>query len=351
MEGLFKDYSVEIDQVSKEKWADLLNDFIDSTINQTWQYGEVRWGSNNLSHVVIKSNGDIISAAQIRILTLPILKRGIAYITYGPLWKKRGREPDVNNLRIMLKVLKKEYACSRKLILRIRPHGFVELDSDVEQVLNEEGFKITKGMFKERRRTILVDLHYSPEDLRKRLDKKWRHALKKSESESLYIIEGYDDELFKKFKPIFYELVTQKKFAPGVDVNEYERIQKILPSDQRMRVTICEVDGKPVSGSVCSYIGDTVVGMLSAINQEGRNVRAYYFLQWDEILWSKKAGRSYYDLGGINPDTNPSVYHFKAGINGQEVTFLGVYDYCESQFMVTSITAFENLLVQIKKQH
>lgn len=351
MTELFEGYTVEIDQISKDEWSNLLKEFMDSTIYQTWQYGEIRWGENNLSHVVIKNNGDILSAAQIRIIKVPLLKRGIAYITYGPLWKRSGRKPDIKTFRIMLQILKKEYACSRKLLLRIRPHGFVELDSGLEQVLNKESFKVTKGMFKERRRTILLDLRYSPDDLRKRLDKKWRRHLKKSESENVNIVEGYDDKLFTKFKPIFDEVVSQKKFDPGVNVNEFEKIQRILPSDQKMRITILEAGGKPVSGSVCSHIGDTVTGVLGATSQEGKTLRAYYLLQWDRILWSKKVGGIFFDLAGINPQTNPSVYHFKKGLNGDEVTFLGVYDYCESKFMLNSITTFENMLQNIKSLH
>jgi len=349
MEELFEGYSVEIDKISKEEWSDLLKIFMDSTVYQTWEYGQVRWGEANLSHIVIKKNEDIISVVQVRIIKIPLVKVGIAYVTWGPLWKRRGNVLDINRFRLMLKVLKKEYANSRKLLLRIRPHAFYELDRDMKQVLTEEGFQNTKGMFKDKKYTILVDLNPSVVDLRKNLHKKWRGSLNKSEKNNLSIVEGYDEQLFTKFKPIFDELINKKKFTPGVNVGEIEQIQKTLPQDKKMRITICEVHGKPVSGSVCSYIGDTVVGMLSATNDEGRSVNAYYLLQWDEILWSKKVGRNFYDLGGINQKYNPSVYRFKSRINGKEVTFMGVYDYCENKFINSSIATFENLLLHIKK--
>ncbi len=44
-----------------------------------------------------------------------------------------------------------------------------------------------------------------------------------------------------------------------------------------------------------------------------------YLLQWEMIKWLKQRGCQKYDLGGINLDDNPGVYHFKSGITNQEV--------------------------------
>jgi lipid II:glycine glycyltransferase (peptidoglycan interpeptide bridge formation enzyme) len=45
-------------------------------------------------------------------------------------------------------------------------------------------------------------------------------------------------------------------------------------------------------------------------------------LQWQMIERLKERGCQFYDLGGINPETNPGVYHFKSGFSGEDVSFI-----------------------------
>jgi lipid II:glycine glycyltransferase (peptidoglycan interpeptide bridge formation enzyme) len=203
---------------------------------------------------------------------------------------------------------------------------------------------LTKGIYRDKRQTILVDLSPSEEELRRRLKKGWRWSLRQAENSNLEIVEGFDRQLFEHFKPLFFEMLEQKKFKPGSDVNEFAQMQERLIPSHRMRITICKARGEPISGSVCSSLGEVVIGLLSATGGDGRQVHAYYLLQWDEILWAKRAGKCFYDLGGINPVTNPGVYHFKAGLRGQEVTFLGVFDFCKNELLYQATIGFESLL-------
>ncbi len=154
-------------------------------------------------------------------------------------------------------------------------------------------------------------------------------------------MERYDASLFRPFISLYDEILDTKKFQPGSSVDEFRRVQEQLPSEQRMRMTICQANGEAVAGSACSAIGDSVVGLLGASGEKGRLVNASYLLQWDEILWSKQAGKRLLDLGGINPETNPGVYHFKSGLRGSEVTFLGVYDICASWLLHKATLALE----------
>lgn len=347
MENLIKEriYTVEVDLVNREKWCQVLANFADASIYQTWEYGVERWGKKNLSHMVVRKNGEIISAAQVRILRIPALNTGMAYITYGPMWKTNSSVRDIENFRAGLQALIDEYAVSRGLFLRVRPWGFDEIDEDMAQTLFNLNFDLTKGIFRNKKRTILVDLSLSEVDLRRRLRKSWRQTLQRAEKENMRIIEGFDERIFRDFKKLYFDMLEYKKFKPGTDINELERIQEKLIPSQKMRVTICEFENIPISGSVCSSIGDTVIGLFSATSEAGRKKSAYYLLQWEEILWSKKTGKFFYDLGGINPVKNPGVYTFKSGIGGKEVSFLGVFDFCQNRLLYKTIMGFESLLL------
>ena len=48
------------------------------------------------------------------------------------------------------------------------------------------------------------------------------------------------------------------------------------------------------------------------------------------IKWLKQKGCKRYDLGGINLDDNPGVYHFKSGITDMEVFGMGTYETCKN---------------------
>lgn len=341
-------YLAEINQTTPSEWSHILSSFKDSTIYQTWEYASVKWGANNLDHIIIKHNGTVVAATQIIRITLPIVGVSIAYVTWGPLWKRYDSQLDHNVFRIILRTLKSTYGTSNTII-RIRPHGFDDYDSNMKRVLLNEGFRITEGMFRENLCTMLINLSYSEQELRKRLTKSWRNSLNKGIRENLSITERYDEQSFAKLKPLFDQLVKKKKFIPGSTIDQLEKVQVLLNAKDRLRVTLVEADGIAIAGSVCSDIGDTVIGMVGAANEEGRRRRAYYVLQWDEIMWAKNNNKSLYDLSGMNRVKNPSVYHHKSGLKGEEVTYLGVYDYCNNALLYRIMLIIENMFSNLSR--
>ena len=336
-------YDAEFNGISQTEWDRCITLFSDANVNQCWGYGSVKWGAGRNEHVVLKKAGDVRALAQVAIITSPVPGIGIAYVTWGPLWKRRDLLVEESSFRAMLEVLKDEYAHRRKLMLRIRPYGYEETDEAMRSVLEQVGFHPTNGIFKEKKRTILVNLGYSQEDMRRRLSKKWRNSLTNSEKEDLRIKEEFTDGPLYAIQPMYEGLMGKKNFE-GWNLIELAKIQNMLASDQKMRITTCEHENRTIAASVCSALGDTAVGLIGMTGDEGRKKRAYYLLQWDEILWAKQSGKTTYDLNGINPQKNPTVYHFKAGINGDEVTFLSVHDYCQSRVVYSLINLAEHAL-------
>ena len=71
-------YASEVDTVDETAWNQVIKQFDDANIYQTWSYDEVRCGRENISHLLLKRDGQIIAAAQSRIVQLPFIKAGIA---------------------------------------------------------------------------------------------------------------------------------------------------------------------------------------------------------------------------------------------------------------------------------
>src|SRR3954451_19929858 len=80
-------YRAEFDCVSREDWSELLARFSDASLYQTWDYDAVRCGGRNLSHLVLKSGDEILALAQARLVRVPGLRWGAAYVRWGPVWR------------------------------------------------------------------------------------------------------------------------------------------------------------------------------------------------------------------------------------------------------------------------
>jgi lipid II:glycine glycyltransferase (peptidoglycan interpeptide bridge formation enzyme) len=137
----------------------------------------------------------------------------------------------------------------------------------------------------------------------------------------------------------------RKTFETTVDVEEFGRIQEDLPESQRMRILICQDNGVPVAGLVASTIGDSAVYLLGATSDGGLNSKGAYLLQWTLIKWLKENGFKWYDLGGINPERNPGVYHFKKGLSGADVRRVSPLVACNS--LVSSAIVRTSLAMQV----
>jgi len=338
---LEESYRAEIDTVTATEWTDLLSRFADANIYQTWSYGGIRWGEKNLSRLVLRREGEVVAMAQVRIVCSPFIKRGVAYLRWGPLCQLRGHELDLQTSRQMAIALHEEYVKKRRLFLRILPNAFA--GSGRAEIFSNafSQFRNVSSEGAKTERTILLDLSPSIEQLRKNLDQKWRNKLNQAQKNNLTIIEGNGIELYDVFKQIYEKMWNRKRFETSVDVNEFGRICENLPAELKLKILICRQQERAVSGVVCSAIGNTGIYLLGATNDEGLNTKGAYLLQWTMIRWLKENGFQFYDLGGIDPEQNPGVYYFKRGFSGEDVTRIGAFESCEDFISAVGMKAMD----------
>jgi lipid II:glycine glycyltransferase (peptidoglycan interpeptide bridge formation enzyme) len=344
------EYTAEFDTVDKHEWHKILNQFSDANIYQTWSYDAVRCGEKNISHQVLRKADKIIAAAQARIVRIPILGLGAAYVRWGPFWQLRNQAPDPTAFRMALRALRNEYVCRRSLILRIFPVLYDDNTHSYTDVLSQEGYNPVPE--EERGRTLILDISTPIEDLRKKMDQKWRNCLNKAERNQLEVIEGTDDSLFADFIGIYGELLQRKKFEEPNDINEFRMIQRDLPPEFKMIIFLCRSEGVSSVGAIFTAIGETGVYLFGATNDQGMANKGSYLLQWKAIQWMKNIGCRVYNLNGINPIVNPGSYHFKAGLtgkSGKDVYYLGRFDCYSGEFTAKLARAADFLLPRLKK--
>lgn len=332
-------FQVEIDSVTEPEWGRLLDSFEDANIYQTWSYGSIRWRAKNLSHLLLKQADKVVAMAQLRIIRPKNFRMGIAYLRWGPICQTRNRDLDQSIVRAMADALRQEYVEKRGLYLEILPNAFS--NSPRGEVFQSafSGFNHGIGVSRGTYRTFVLDLQPSIEDLRKKLDKKWRNQLNAAERNDLQTSVGESVEEYDLFCKLFDQMWEKKRFETTVSTQEFRRIQEQLPTYQRMKILISRSKGEPVGGLVYSSMGDSAIYLLGATNDTGRNLKSAYLMQWSVIQSLKAAGVRYYDLGGINPVANPGVYHFKAGISGADVSHMSPLVACDSILSATFVKA------------
>lgn len=339
-------YSARLGSADRAEWEKLLRQFDDATIYQTWSYGAVRWGEPNLSHLILEKEGIIVGLAQATIRRLPWLKAGFAYIPWGPVWRKTGEEQEDEHLRNLLRALKQEYSGRRGLLLRLAPNEAEAHNSSIRPLLEGEGFVLFARPY----RTLLIDLSTSLDELHKKVSRRWRRALKAAQTKGLEIIEGTSDDMFNVLVALHRKMVARKKFRPGIDIGEFQAIQKDLPDQDKMKIMICLQQGEPISALCASLLGRKAVALVGGTTSQGLNSGSFHLLNWRMIERMQQAGARYYDFGGYDPEENPGTASFKDGLPGEDVMHVGHFEVCQnplSRFIVTSREFFLKILQRL----
>jgi hypothetical protein len=319
-------YTSEIDNVREDSWHQLIRDFEDSTIYQSWSYGAIVSGEKKLSHLVLRENGEVVGAAQVRIAKLPLLNVGVAYVGWGPLWQRKGTEPNEDVLRQLVRALRNEFVCRRRLVLRLFPVLFEGI-ARCSSILAEEGFAQSPKAGNSR--TILMDLSPPLVALHNGMGRMWKRNLKAAAGKQLEIVEGCDDELFGQFTVMYREMVGRKGFAEPNDIEQFRVMQSRLPTELKMHVMLCRSDEGVCAGLISSGMGNMALYLFGATSRIGLKSCGSYLLQWKLLESLKERRIGVYNLNGINPLKNPGTYKFKAelaGAHGKDVSYLGVLD-------------------------
>jgi len=307
----------------KTFWNNSLGEFEDANIYQTWNFAALAQNEKIVKHLAVYVNQNLISLVQVRIRTVPILNRGIAYIFNGPVWQKINQENSIEILSDIFGALRQKFVVNQKLLLRINPYIFSDKISNLDFIENIKFKRVEKI---NQYQTLVLYLDKDLDEIRKSFKQKWRNCLNRSEKNDLEMIEGNDPELYKDFLNIYNQMIRRKKFKEFVNPYRMGKMNEELNDEYKLKIFIAYKDKLPVASIIGSAIGNTGIYLLGASNEIGMKNKGSYLLQWEMIKWLKQRGCQRYDLGGINLDDNPGVYHFKSGITDQEVLGMGTYE-------------------------
>ena len=301
--------------VDKQNWTETASSFVDYNFEQSHEYATSmadRAGASTL-FLAVHAGDRLLGAASVRLRTIPLLGRGVAYVSGGPITCRETAD-DSQGLGAVVAALKRKLVDEDGHFLLVRlPVTLALRHADPKETLSGLGF--IESPRARPYKTIVVDVRAAPDALRGKLAGKWRTDLGYAERAGLCIEKGSGRAMVARFLELFHQMHDAK----GFDVRlPPDTILSMAPEGIGLQVLIATKDGEDAAGHVLSLLGDTAVYLFGATNELGRATKAGYLLNWEAILLAKARGIAWYDLGGIDAETNPGVYRFKSRMGGLE---------------------------------
>lgn len=321
-QALIQDVQTQIDKIPNAEWDETLRLFSDIHYEQSALFGEGERGERP-SHILMSRRGGLVAGAQLGIYMLPVVKRGLALLRFGPFWRRAGEPTNAGNYREALRSLIDEYCKRRKLYLVVRPRAHPDFYPVEADILEDMGFRKSNTSMLDR---YFVDLSLSEDQQMKSLEQKWRYNLRGGLANNLEIRFSDDPASVADFQKIFAEMVGRKNLVyPGMNLVAMMPEMVQLPSEMKLNIAMAYDEGQPIGGLAFAVVGDVAYYVFGASSQQAIEKKAGYVLQWNVIRHLHQIGGiRWYELGGPG---DPGIRQFKKGLAGKCGVMLPVQEF------------------------
>jgi peptidoglycan pentaglycine glycine transferase (the first glycine) len=307
-------------EIALPEWNNFLNGHPDAHLLQTGEWGELKRGFG--WEPVRVTAGDC--GAQILFRRLP-LGWTVAYIPKGPVFSG---QYSVSSDQWSVSGdfwTEVDAVCRtrRAVFLKVEPDAW-EI-SDQLSVISDQSFRPSAHNIQPRR-TIMVNLTGSEDEILARMKQKCRYNIRLAEKKGVTVRVWDDVDGFHKMMT-----VTGARDEFGVHSLEYyRRAYALLRGAGLAELLVAEYEGNPLAALMVCARGKSAWYLYGASTDDERNRMPAYLLQWEAMRWAKARGAEMYDLWGV-PDEDEaaleagfesrsdglwSVYRFKRGFGG-----------------------------------
>jgi len=323
-------YTVEVDGIPDETWDAIAATFADINPEQTAAYARNHWKGRD-SHLLLKRNGEPVAGARIALIGLPLVGRGLAFLRFGPFWRKQGEDADPETYRAVIAALIEEYCIIRGYCLTVLPRPHPHYHTQESGWLRDLGFA-QRRKFEDPER-YLVNTVLDDEAQLKSLSQKWRYNLRQALAAPLDVRLTDDPPEIRSFQALYVSMMERKNFSSTTPVHLTGELITRLPEGMKPRLAVACYEGRLVAGATVGLFGDTAYYMFGATSADALPLKAGYALHWWISQWLRGQGVQWYDLGGAAHE--PGLRQFKKGFvgkGGQIVAMEGEFDRWASPF-------------------
>jgi lipid II:glycine glycyltransferase (peptidoglycan interpeptide bridge formation enzyme) len=320
------------DYTDRERWNGFVAPHPWGHFFQTWEWGELQEGLDAVPRRVVALDGDEIVGA-VQVLVFDTGTRKFAYVPRGPV-----ADPDDEDVASAL-------VEAALLVSVAQGADFVRLEPQWEYTEARAGRMDRLGFTRARqfimpRRTILVDLRPTEQEIWERFRSNTRNRVRLAEKLGVQIRTGGEADV-ETFIRLAEDTATRQGMR-NADRRQYTRAWQFFGARDAMRLYLAHAEGEDLSGLMVFVCGPNATylwgGSSSAAN--ARKFNPNQLLHWTAMRWGRERGCITYDLHGI-PDYDADVleaeysrqtggmwnlYRFKRGFGGKVHRHLGTYD-------------------------
>lgn len=334
-------FHAEVVEPAGGVWDDLAAGFSDFCMEQSFAFAGSRWGRLRAAGLVLREDGvsEPVSLALVLIAKLPMLGAGIAYVKFGPLWRRAGAAADPEILFAALEALKREFGAKRRLVVRILPPADPDYADAWMAALKAADFSLHAPL--QDRERYLVNLALSEREQLASLGAQWRANLKKASNELVIHEPGLKTGI-PVFVSLYRNMLARKKFDDRHGIEDLPVIARAAGDRLGMRLFLATHNDEPVVGSIVIGPGERVFVPFSATSDRALGLRAGYALRWAIIDRLRGTNARWLDLGGAEGDQG--LRHYKlgnAGKAGRVADIPGEYDFVPSALAAGAARALE----------
>lgn len=308
-------------EVALAEWNRFLETAPDAHVLQTGEWGELKSAFGwNVARYLVDGLG-----TQVLFRRLPF-GLSFGYIPKGPIGKVTDRA-----MRQLVGEI--DVACRRRyaVFLKIEADAW---DDDAERLDPfrggdkplELGLRASNHSIQPRR-TIIVDLRDSEDEILRRMKPKCRYNIGLARRKGV-AVEPWDD--LRSFHAMMQATGRRDGFA--VHSLEYvQRAYELFKTPGAAELLVARYEGRALAALMVFRRGRRAWYLYGASMDEGRELMPNYLLQWEAMRWARRCGSDEYDLWGV-PDRDEDllengfesrhdglwgVYRFKRGFGGQ----------------------------------
>ncbi len=298
-------------EISLSDWNEFLKNHPGAHLLQTGEWGLLKSAFGWQAVRVVQGT----VGAQILFRTLPLGWK-VAYIPRGPVWSGDSQTLPGRLLEEIETVCRNH----RAIFCKLEPDAWEESQSRPDLSWSTSRYSIQP------RRTIVVDLRGSEEDILSRMKQKTRYNIGLAAKKGVTV--GAWDDLDG-----FYRMVRITGGRDGFGVHSlsyYRRVYDLFHSAGSCEILMAAYEGRPLAALMVFARDRRAWYFYGASTDEERNRMPTYLLQWQAMLWARARGCEEYDLWGV-PDEDEAVlennftdrqdglwgvYRFKRGFGG-----------------------------------
>jgi lipid II:glycine glycyltransferase (peptidoglycan interpeptide bridge formation enzyme) len=285
-----------------------------------WRNLKCAFGWQDAGQYVLEKDGQIIAGFSFLMRAKFGLK--ILYVPRGPLWDIADAAATEETLDFLKNLAKKH----RAFFVRISPN-YLETDTAARQILTKHDFYFSKKQL-QTKATMLIDLQRPEAELLASFHEKTRYNIRLSGRKGVVVGELQDEAELQDFYRIMQKMAARQDY----DLQSYDYYKYIWQKMPIAKVYLAKYDHKIIGGVVVFTFKDTAYYMYGGFDNDFRQLMGNYLIHWEIMRQGQVAGLKYYDLQGvplIKDESHPmyGFYRFKKGFNGQEVEFIGEYDF------------------------